>query len=87
MFSITTVPLSTRMPMARAKPPKVMVFSVWPVNLMNNTAVTIDSGMAASMMIDKRILPKKRMITSAVSTAAMAALSNTLLSAALTNTD
>ncbi len=31
MFSITTVPLSTRMPIASAKPPSVMVFSVWPV--------------------------------------------------------
>ena len=87
MFSITTVPLSTRMPIASAKPPSVMVLSVCPVRSMNSTAVMIDSGMAARMIRDRRTLPRNRMMTSAVRAAAMQALSNTLLSAALTNTD
>ncbi len=87
MFSITTVPLSTRMPIANAKPPRVMVFSVWPVTSMNSTAVMIDSGIAARMIKDRRMLPRNRMITSAVKPAARQALKATLLSAALTNTD
>ncbi len=87
MFSITTVPLSTRIPIAKAKPPRVMVFSVWPVTSMKSTAVTIDSGIAARMIRDRRMLPRNRMITSAVNAAAMQALKATLLSAALTNID
>ncbi len=35
MFSITTVPLSTRMPTASAKPPSVIVLSVWPPAYMS----------------------------------------------------
>ena len=35
MFSITTVPLSTRMPTASAKPPSVMVLSVCPPTYMH----------------------------------------------------
>ena len=87
MFSITTVPLSTRMPIASAKPPRVMVFRVWPVRSMNSTAVMIDKGIAARMISDRRMLPRNRMMTSAVNAAAMQALSSTLFSAALTNTD
>ena len=87
MFSMTTVPLSTRMPIANAKPPSVMVFSVWPVTSMNSTAVMIDSGIAARMIRDRRMLPRNRMMTSAVNPAAMHALKATLLSAALTNID
>ena len=87
MFSITTVPLSTSMPIASAKPPSVMVFKVWPASLMNSTAVMMDKGIAARMISDRRMLPRNRMMTSAVSPAAMQALNSTLLSAALTNTD
>ncbi len=54
---------------------------------MNSTAVMIDRGIAARMMSESRMLPRNRMITSAVSAAAMVALSSTLSRAALTNTD
>ena len=60
MFSITTVPLSTRMPTASAKPPSVIVFSVWPPMYITSTAVTIDSGIAARMMSVSRQLPEKQ---------------------------
>ena len=82
MFSMTTVLLSTRMPIASAKPPRVIVLSVCPVSLMNSTAVMIDSGIAASTIGERRKLPRNRMMTSAVKPAAMAALSSTLRSAA-----
>ena len=87
MFSITTVPLSTKMPIASAKPPNVMVFKVWPVNLMNSTAVMIDNGIAARMISASRTLPRNRMMTNAVNAAAMPALIRTLFRAALTNSD
>ena len=47
----------------------------------------IDKGMAARMISDSRRLPRNRMITSAVSPAAMPALKLTLFSAALTKND
>ena len=53
----------------------------------HNTALMMDKGMAARMISDRRTLPRKRMMTSAVSAAAMPALNSTLSSAALTNTD
>src|ERR1700722_8915073 len=87
MFSMTTVPLSTRIPIANANPPKVMVFSVCPVRLMNKTAVMMDNGIAARMITDRRTLPRNMMITSAVRPAAMQALRSTLFSAPFTNTD
>ena len=87
MFSITTVPLSTRMPTASAKPPSVMVLSVWPAAPITSTAVMIDSGIAARMISVSRQLPRNSRIISAVSPAAMAPPMSTLLSAALTNTD
>ena len=87
MFSMTTVPLSTRIPIASANPPKVIVFSVCPARLMNSTAVMIDSGIAARMIKDSLTLPRNKMMTIAVSAAAIHALISTLFSAALTNTD
>ena len=87
MFSITTVPLSTRMPTASAKPPSVIVFKVSPPTAMMSTAVTIDSGIEARMITVRRALPMKSRIISAVSPAAMHPPMITLLSAARTNTD
>ena len=54
---------------------------------MNSTAVMIDKGIAARMIRDKRMLPRNKMMTSAVNPAAMPALKPTLFSAAFTNTD
>ena len=71
MFSITTVPLSTRMPTASAKPPSVMVFSVSPAAPMNSTAVMTDSGIEARMMSVRRQLPRNSRIMSAVRPAAI----------------
>jgi hypothetical protein len=87
MFSITTVPLSTRMPTASAKPPSVMVLSVSPPIPISSTAVMIDKGMAARIITVNRQLPRNSRIMSAVSAAAMAPPISTLLSAAFTNID
>ena len=75
------------MPMASANPPNVMVFSVCPVSLMKSTAVMMESGIAARMMIDRRTLPRNKIITSAVRPAAMPALSSTECRAARTKID
>ena len=53
MFSMTTVPLSTRIPTASAKPPSVMVLSVWPPAPITITAVMIDNGIAARIITVK----------------------------------
>src|SRR6185436_9141277 len=45
MFSITTVDMSTRMPMASARPPSVMMLTVWPVSHSATTAPINASGM------------------------------------------
>jgi hypothetical protein len=45
MFSIATVAMSTRMPMARANPPSVMMFTVWPVSHSATTPPINASGM------------------------------------------
>jgi len=87
MFSITTVPLSTSMPTARAKPPSVMVLSVWPPTYISSTALMIDSGMAARMIIVRRQLPRNSRIIKAVRPAAISPPIFTLESAALTKID
>ena len=84
---MTTVPLSTRIPIARANPPSVKVLSVCPATFMNSTAVMMESGMDARMITDSRTLPRNMMMTRAVNPAAMHALKTTLLSAAFTNSD
>ncbi len=87
MFSITTVPLSTRMPTASAKPPSVIVLSVCPPMYMTSTAVMIESGIDARMISVSRQLPRNSRIISAVRPAAMRPPIMTLLSAALTKID
>src|ERR1700751_41831 len=44
VFSIVTVESSTRIPTASAMPPKVIVFSVWPMKWRTTIDVKIDSG-------------------------------------------
>ena len=78
MFSMTTVPLSTRMPTASAKPPSVMVFSVWPPTYMTRTAVMIASGIVAKMMSVRRQLPRNSRIIIAVNPAAISPPISTL---------
>ena len=87
MFSITTVPLSTRMPTASAKPPSVIVLSVSPPTYMASIAVMIAMGIVARMISVRRQLPRKSRIISAVSPAAIRPPITTLFSAALTKTD
>ena len=87
MFSITTVPLSTRMPTARAKPPSVIVLSVWPPRYITSMAVMIAIGIVARMISVRRQLPRNRRIISAVRPAARRPPVTTLFSAALTKTD
>ena len=75
------------MPTASAKPPRVMVLSVWPPIYMMSTAMMIDSGIEARMMSVNRQLPRNNKIMSAVRPAAIAPPMTTLLSAAFTNND
>ena len=87
MFSITTVPLSTRIPTASAKPPSVIVFNDWPRTYMTRTAARIESGMDSRMMKVSRPFPRNSQIISAVSPAAIAPSDSTPSSAALTKMD
>ncbi len=73
MFSISTVASSTRMPTARARPPRVMTFSVSPSQLMMMMETRIESGIEVTTTSVLRQLPRKRRIMRAVRPAAMAA--------------
>src|SRR2546425_9026166 len=44
MFSISTVASSTRMPTARASPPRVITLRVWPIALRTASDARIESG-------------------------------------------
>src|SRR5579863_2668959 len=50
IFSMVTVASSTRMPMARARPPRVMVFMVSPMALSTMMELRMDSGMEMAMI-------------------------------------
>ncbi len=65
MFSIVTVASSTRMPTASARPPSVMMLSVWPDADSPATAARIASGIEAAMMTVERHEPRNSRIISA----------------------
>src|SRR5260370_873793 len=73
MFSMVTVASSTRMPTARANPPRVMMLMVSPRKLRIMTDVKMDSGIEMAMINVLRHLPKNTKIISPVRHAAMMA--------------
>ena len=87
MFSIETIALSTKIPIAKANPPRVITLMVCPVALRQVRAKSIDSGIDMATINVLRQLPRKSRIINAVSAAAIAPSLMTLLTDALTNTD
>ena len=66
MFSMTTMELSTSMPMARESPLSEMMFSVMLEKYMHTSAATTLSGMAqAMMMVGLRLARKMASTTTA----------------------
>src|SRR5438552_17896156 len=62
MFSISTVASSTRMPTARASPPRVIRFMVWPRALRMMIEHRIDNGIEVATTRVERQLPRKSRI-------------------------
>jgi hypothetical protein len=87
MFSIVTVASSTRIPIARARPPRVMVFIVCPMALRIMIELRIESGMEMAIMRVLLQLPRKSRIMSAVKHAAIMPSRNTPSMDALTKMD
>ena len=87
MFSMVTVASSTKIPTAKAKPPKVMRLRVSPRAAKPSMAPNIDKGIEMAMMTVERQLPRKRNTKKLVNAAAMAASIATALMAALTKMD
>jgi len=73
MFSMVTVASSTRMPTARASPPRVMMLMVSPRKPSVMTEVRMESGIDTAMISVLRQLPRNSRIISAVRHAAMTA--------------
>ena len=69
MFSIVTVASSTRMPIARASPPRVMMLTVWPVSRRPTTAARRASGIVTTTINAERQFLRKTSTMSPVSTA------------------
>ena len=87
MFSMVTVASSTKIPTAKAKPPKVMMLSVSPKAYRPSKAPMMDSGIDTAMMMVERQLPKNKKIIKLVSAAAIIPSMATALIAARTNMD
>src|SRR3984957_4728855 len=87
VFSIVTVESSTRMPIASASPPSVMVLMVASRKYNTISEDRIDSGIEIITTSVDRQEPRNRMIISAVRTAAMAPSLSSPWIDALTNTD
>src|SRR5258708_4415675 len=87
MFSMVTVASSTRMPTARARPPRVMMLMVSWSRLRTMTELRIESGMETAMMRVLRQLPRNIRIMMPVRQAAMTASRMTPLTALRTKTD
>ena len=87
MFSIVTVASSTRMPTARARPPSVMMFSVWPKAASAMIEPSTDSGIDTAMITVERQLPRKSKIIRLVSAAAISPSTATAEIAARTKID
>ena len=87
MFSIVTVASSTRMPTARASPPRVMILSVSPRTESAVIEPRIDSGIDMAMISVERQLPRNSRIIRLVRAAAITPSRTTLLIAPVTKTD
>ncbi len=87
MFSIVTVASSTRMPTASARPPSVMMLSVWPSDASTMIDARIASGIEVAMISVERHEPRNSRIISAVSTAAITPLAHHARDRGLTNSD
>ena len=60
MFSTSTIASSTSSPMATASPPSVIVLIDMPNHLKTSPVITIDSGIAVSVMNVVRKFSRKR---------------------------
>src|SRR2546422_4048097 len=86
-FSSSTVVSSTTIPTARASPPRVMTFSVWPRRYMVMTDTRSDSGIDRMTINVLRQLPRNRRIMRPVRPAAIAPSVTTPRTAARTKSD
>ena len=68
MFSTSTIASSTSSPIATASPPSVIVLIDMPSHLKTRPVITMESGMAVSVMKVVRRLSRKRNSTSTTST-------------------
>src|ERR1700685_4650881 len=87
MFSTSTVASSTRIPTAKARPPKVMMLMVSPIALNTMMDVSIASGIEVAMMRVLLQLPRKTKIMKAVKHAAIRVSRTTPLMAPRTKMD
>ena len=87
MFSSVTVPSSTSMPTASARPPSVITLMVSPSAERAITENRTDNGMEMMMMIVERQLPRNSRIIEPTRPAASTASRNTPKMAALTKID
>ena len=87
MFSISTVASSTRMPTARARPPSVMMFKVWPSAPRTRIEHKMDNGIDVATTRVLRQLPIKSRIMNAVRHAAIRPSRKTPLIEARTKID
>ena len=87
MFSIVTVALSTRRPIASARPPSVIRLMVWPVRNRPATPAAIDSGIDSDTITVFRQLPRKIRIISETRIDDRMASWTMLSTAPCTNTD
>src|SRR3984893_5587144 len=87
MFSTSTVASSTRMPTARASPPRVMMLIVSPIALNTMMELRIASGMEVAIIIVLRQLTRKVRIMKAGSHAAIRVSHTTPLIALRTKID
>ena len=87
MFSISTVASSTRMPTARARPPRVMMLMVSPMAPSSRMETRMESGMEMPTIKVLRRLPRKSKIMTAVRAAAMTASFKTPCTAFRTKID
>ena len=87
MFSTSTVASSTRMPTAKASPPRVMMLMVCPIALSVIMEVRIARGIEVAMMMVLRQLPRKVRIMNAVRQAAIRVSLTTPLIAPRTKID
>ena len=87
MFSIVTVASSTKIPTARARPPRVIILIVCPKALSTRIEVRMESGMEIAIISVLRQLPRNTRIMMPVKQAAITASRITPLTAARTKMD